>query len=498
MKLFLDGHTMTYEAGSLCRMFFPGQTVETPAEPFSRALITGDFAATQIKKQRTRACAFALISNGGKMARAREFFAPEDADNKSEAWKALGRAFYRAASKICGFCPPWGILTGVRPVKLFREKMAEGMTFDGTKRLFEDSFFVSPKKTELCAATAKAEERIVGLSKPESFSLYVSIPFCPSRCAYCSFVSQSIEKAARLVPDYLTLLCREIRYTGEVAAALGLRLETIYIGGGTPTILEAEQLKILFSAIENSFTFSTLREYTVEAGRPDTVTREKLRAIMDAGAGRISINPQTMNENILRTIGRKHTPQDILNAYAMAREAGIKSINMDIIAGLPGDSPDIFAQTMDTILALGPDAVTVHTLSMKKSSRLSQSVDAAFDAEGRTVSEMLDSAADMLHNANYGPYYLYRQKNMRGNLENTGWSKPGHEGLYNVFIMDETHTILAVGAGGSTKVRQPGGGKIERIMNFKYPYEYISRFGQVIERKKQVISVYDKLGKSKN
>lgn len=498
MRLTLDGHTMAYEAGSLCQMFFPGETVETLTEPFSRARATGDFVATQIKKQRTRACAFVLLSREGKTARAREFFALKDAENKSETWKYLGRAFYRAASKICGFQPPWGILTGVRPVKLFREKMAEGLGSDDATRLFEDKYFVSPKKAILCAETAEIEERIVRLSNPESFSLYVSIPFCPSRCAYCSFVSQSVEKAARLLPDYLTLLCREIHFTGEVAAALGLRLETVYIGGGTPTILEADQLKKLFAAIEESFTFSTLREYTVEAGRPDTVTPEKLRAIKDAGAGRISVNPQTMDEEILKAIGRKHTPRDILNAYAMARKVGIESINMDIIAGLPGDSPEIFQKTMDAVLALGPEAVTVHTLSMKKSSRLSKSVNAQYDAEGRAVSEMLDTAADMLHNAKYKPYYLYRQKNMRGNLENTGWSRPGREGLYNVFIMDETHTILAVGAGGVTKLRQPCGPRIERIMNFKYPYEYISRFGQVIDRKKQVIALYDEFSKSKN
>lgn len=495
MTLYIDGHTMVYEAGSLCQMFFPGENVETRTEPFPRARTAGDFAVTRIRKQRTRACAFVFLSRGGKTARAREFFALEDADNKGEAWKYLGRAFYRAASELCGFKPPWGVLTGVRPVKLFREKMAEGLTRENAARLFENGYFVSPKKAALCAETAETEERIVGLSRPESFSLYVSIPFCPSRCAYCSFVSQSVEKAAKLLPEYLTLLCREIAFTGKVAAELGLRLETIYIGGGTPTILSAEELKTLFAAIEHSFTFSTLREYTVEAGRPDTITPEKLSAIRSAGAGRISINPQTMDERILRAIGRKHTPRDILNAYAMAREAGIPSINMDIIAGLPGDSPEIFRRTMETILALGPEAVTVHTLSIKKSSRLIRSVDAQYDAEGRTVSEMLDTAADMLHNAKYRPYYLYRQKNMRGNLENTGWCRPSQEGLYNVFIMDETHTILAAGAGGVTKLRQPRGSRIERIMNFKYPYEYISRFDQVIDRKKQVISIYDEFNK---
>lgn len=292
------------------------------------------------------------------------------------------------------------------------------------------------------------------------------------------------------MPDYVRLLCEELKYTGELAAGLGLAIETIYIGGGTPTVLAAPQLAAIMDAVKKSFKLDRLREYTVEAGRPDTITREKLDVIMEGGARRISINPQTLDDAILVRIGRNHTAAQIYDASALARSAGVPSINMDLIAGLPGDTPEGFDRTLDGVLGLDPEAVTVHTLAMKRASRLVTSGGGMYDAAGEDVARMLHSAGRRLSSAGYAPYYLYRQRNTIGGLENAGFAKPGFEGLYNIFTMNETHTILAAGAGGVSKLRQPHGDLIERVFNFKYPYEYISRFSEIIGRKKKVKDFY--------
>ena len=491
MKLVLDGHSMRYETGNLCFLFFPGEKVE---EVPSAGAETEDVVFTRLRRMRARTRAFVRIRRGGRVSRA-VAYAPEGAAKPEEL--ALGRAFYRAASSLCGFCPPWGILTGIRPAKLARGMMEDGRTADETRRALERDMLVSPGKASLCVGTAREEERIVRLSGPRSVSLYISIPFCPTRCLYCSFVSHDIEKAARLLPDYVERLCEEIAVTGELVEQLGLRLETVYMGGGTPTSLDAGALRRIFDAVRASFNLDTLREYTVEAGRPDTITPEKLAAIREGGAGRVCINPQTLDDAILKTIGRSHTAAQFFEAFAAARDAGIPSINTDLIAGLPGDTLAGFERTLDGVKALRPEGITVHALAMKRASRLVTGGAAPFNARGGEAPAMLDAACSGLCGAGYRPYYLYRQRNTTGNLENVGYALPGREGLYNIFIMDETHTVLAVGAGGVTKLRQPGGARtpggarIERIFNFKYPYEYISRFDEVRNRKRQVRDFYD-------
>ncbi len=524
VRLYLEGHALEYEMQALCFAFFPGRRVESvrvenrslPAAP------EGDFVWTRLRGRGERLSALCCVRAGGRTARAgcRVDFAGAEAEQraarragmlfdreregseektaaaraeqtrKKACELALGRAFYRAASRAAEVRPPWGILTGIRPVKLARMWLSAGKTPEETRELFEREYRVSPAKARLCLATASAEQRIVDLSRPESASFYFGIPFCPTRCLYCSFISQDVEKAARLVPDYVRLLCEEIAATGETAKRLGLRIETVYMGGGTPTALSAEQLGQVLGAVNASFDLSHLREFTVEAGRPDTITREKLDAILAGGARRISINPQTLDDTVLRRIGRAHTAADVYRAFALARRAGVPCINMDLIAGLPGDSPEGFAHTLDAVLELSPEAVTVHTLAMKRASRLVTEWGGLWDAAGESVSGMLDTAAARLQAAGYAPYYLYRQKNTLGGLENVGFARPGSEGLYNVFIMDETHSVLAAGAGGVTKLRQPFGGRIERCFNFKYPYEYISRFGEILQRKKKVDEFY--------
>lgn len=399
---------------------------------------------------------------------------------------------FEILSEYTGIRLPWGILTGVRPIKLLHNLVRELGT-DGADKYFREKLLVTEQKTKLALTTEKNERKILELSKPDSFSLYISVPFCPTRCSYCSFVSQSIEKAKKLVEPYLDLLCQEIKYTAEIAKELNLRLETVYIGGGTPTTFSAEQLTKLITAINTSFDMKKCREFTIEAGRPDTITREKLKAILDGGCDRISINPQTLNDEVLEAIGRRHTATQTLEAYKLAEEIGFKHINMDLITGLPKDTPKTFKYTLDTLCDLSPASITVHTLAMKRSSFLTLGGALVKTGAEPPAAIMMKYCEEKLPQFGYHPYYLYRQSRMEGNLENVGWSKDGFDGLYNVYVMDETHTILACGAGGVSKLREPGVNHLERIFNYKYPYEYINGFDEMLRRKEQIKTFYGNL-----
>ena len=363
---------------------------------------------------------------------------------------------------------------------------------DAAKQYFSEKLLVSDNKISLCSEAVSGEDKITSLSRPDSYSLYLSIPFCPTRCAYCSFVSHSVDKAKNMIPRYVEYLCKEVEVTAEIARGLGLRLETVYMGGGTPTTLTSEQMDTVLSAVRSNFDMSNVREFTVEAGRPDTITAEKLAAIKKNGVTRISINPQTMNDDVLVEIGRKHTAADTEVAFKMARDMGFDNINMDLIAGLPLDTFDGFCHTLDRVLALDPESVTVHSLAMKRAATLSTDGRLPEAQMGETASKMVDFARETLTKNGILPYYMYRQSKTVGNLENVGYAKRGYEGLYNVYIMDETHTILACGASAVTKMRQPFGNNIERIFNFKYPYEYIDRFDEQIDRKQGIGAFYDK------
>ena len=362
-----------------------------------------------------------------------------------------------------------------------------GATPAQAEKVLRDTYRVSPGRRKLamdCAQASLAAQRSLG---EQEVSLYVGIPFCPTRCAYCSFVSADVGRALKLIDPFLDALSREIRAAGAMLEGAGLKVRTVYFGGGTPTTLTAPQLDRLMGELAEHIDLSACTEYTVEAGRPDCTDAEKLAVIKEYGATRISINPQTFSDEVLARIGRRHSAQDILDCYAAARAAGHTDINMDLIAGLPGDTVEGFARSLHTAIGLDPENITVHTLTLKRASRIVMDQQADDYAD---VAAMLETCR-LLPAAGYRPYYLYRQKNTLQNLENVGWSKPGKEGFYNIYIMEEVQTILSAGAGGSTKLVDAAGHRMQRIFNFKYPNEYIQRFDEVLERKKGVAAFYD-------
>lgn len=477
MNLYVKNHNFHFELENLTRLFFPNEKIT----------VIRDFSEPQPPCIYTEVSDKITISvNIGSFNKS-ETALKKLTDDDNELVSA--QILYKLLCDFTGLTQPWGILTGVRPVKLLR-RLAEESNEEQAVKKFEKDFFVSNEKIALSRETEHNERKILELSKPESFSLYVGIPFCPSRCSYCSFVMASIERAEKLIEPYTKLLCEEIKRTAEIANKLGLRLETVYFGGGTPTTLSAEQLDTVLGTVNKSFDMSTCREFTVEAGRPDTIDFAKLFALKENKVDRISINPQTVNDEVLKTIGRKHTAQQFFDAFELARKCGFDNINTDLIAGLPTDTPESFKNSLDSIVRLNAECITVHTLCMKRASRLTTEGVTLDLQQARDAREMLAYTQNILGQNEYIPYYMYRQSRMVGNLENVGWSKKGFESLYNVYVMDETHTILACGSGGVTKLKRNNPDYLERIFNFKYPYEYIDRFDELIQRKSGIMQFY--------
>ena len=477
MNLYVKNHNFHFELENLTRLFFPNEKI-TVIRDFSEP--QPPYIYTEVSDKIT------ISVNIGSFNKS-ETAVKKLTDDDNELVSA--QLLYKLLCDFTGLTQPWGILTGVRPVKLLR-RLAEESNEEQAVKKFEKDFFVSNEKIALSRETEHNERKILELSKPESFSLYVGIPFCPSRCSYCSFVMASIERAEKLIEPYTKLLCEEIKQTAEIANKLGLRLATVYFGGGTPTTLSAEQLDTVLGTVNKSFDMSTCREFTVEAGRPDTIDIAKLFALKENKIDRISINPQTVNDEVLKTIGRKHTAQQFFDAFELARKCGFDNINTDLIAGLPTDTPESFKNSLDSIVRLNAECITVHTLCMKRASRLTTEGVTLDLQQARDAREMLAYTQNILGQNEYIPYYMYRQSRMVGNLENVGWSKRGFESLYNVYVMDETHTILACGSGGVTKLKRNNPDYLERIFNFKYPYEYIDRFDELIQRKSGIMQFY--------
>ena len=476
MKIVLDSPINKYYVQTLGMIFFPGEHFGEQEE--------GEEDQPQLYVKTTEEAdgirAFARVVADGAEKSA-EYFAEFHPDRTGERTLklAIGGAVISAASELMGYRPAWGMLIGVRPSKVASEMLDVGMSKTRVKKLLTSDYLVIPKKAALATDIALNERRIVGAPAPRDCSVYISIPFCPSRCSYCSFVSYTSKRLLDLIPQYLERLKEDIRANFALIDRLGLRVRTVYIGGGTPTILSETQLGDLLAHIASLTDLSAVDEFTLEAGRPDTITAEKLAIAREYGVTRISVNPQTLFNEVLDRIGRKHTAEDFYAAYEIARWAKFRTVNVDLIAGLPGDNFRQFSITMDKVLQLAPENITVHTFCVKKSAEILRRNSRVYSAKGGDAGKCVDYSQIKAQQAGYLPYYMYRQKNTVGNYENVGFSMEGHEGLYNIYMMEEIHSIFSAGAGAVTKFVDRTGAfpekkNIERLFHQKYPYEYLN------------------------
>lgn len=475
MKLTVSGDINTFYVQTLCMIFFPGEkfteeqiiTEDTPVmEVTVNNSVTGSYAKAKLTYQ-------------GKTAEAEKTvdYVPEVTKLRT-AKIAAGNVVLAVGSEILGYRPSWGMLTGVRPSKVAMEMLLNGNTKAKVRKILNNDYFVIPKKAALATDIARREQKIMGNPNVSDCSIYISIPFCPSRCSYCSFVSYTTPKLLSLIPAYLEKLCAELSTLLDTVNELKLNLKTVYIGGGTPTILNEAQLEKLLSLIDSKIDVNSLEEFTLEGGRPDTITAEKLAVAKKYGITRISVNPQSLNEQVIKSIGRSHSIDEFYRAFDAAKNSGIKCINTDLIAGLPGDNFKYFSSTFDKIIALEPENITVHTFCVKKAADILAQNQSIYSIRGGDVGKCIDYSQLRAQAAGYVPYYMYRQKNTVGNFENVGFSFEGMEGLYNIYMMEEVHTILSVGAGAVTKLVEyyPANiakTKIIRHFNPKYPYEYL-------------------------
>ncbi len=480
MKLLLTGHEERYAIEQLQLSLFPGEHMEPVHGPFQ-----GDGAESVLSRGAAYLTATTTIWYHGQKSQCTRRMRLES-ETVQLRRRLLQRSYYGAACPLLPEPPPWGALAGVRPTKITTKFLLEGGSLRSAGTMFKQIYYVTPARRQLCLEASQATVQAARLLEPRDISVYVGIPFCPTRCAYCSFVSASTSRSGGLVEPYLQALSREIQAVGQMLASSGLRARTLYIGGGTPTTLTACQLNRLLDLIDRSLDLTGCLEYTVEAGRPDTITQEKLQVLARHGVGRVSINPQSMDDRVLALCGRRHKAAQIPEGFRMARQAGFSSINMDLIAGLPGDTPAGFRGSLEAVAALGPENITIHTLALKKGADLYQHPENLPNTED--VAEMVRFSQEFLRQQGYQPYYLYRQKYMSGNFENVGWCKPGKACLYNIYMMEELHSIVALGAGATSKANFPGG-RLERFANPKFPQQYMERLGHVIEEKQRLIQL---------
>ncbi len=471
MKLTLIGHEDRYAVEQLLLSLF-GDNPE------------GEAISTLHRGAAWLTASTKITLNGKIVTRSRRLRVSEETVRLRR--RALQQSFYLAALEFLPSPPPWGALSGVRPTKITTRHLLEGGSSATAEKLLKDVYYVTPERRKLAVSCSASTVRAVKLLKEGDLSLYVGIPFCPTRCAYCSFVSRSIGKRTDLMEPYLEALEKEITYTGRLLRNSGRTLRTIYIGGGTPTTLSTPQMARLLDVIRGSFDLSRCLEFTVEGGRPDTLDARKLRTIREHGADRMSINPQTMDDSVLRACGRPHKAQDVVRAYREAEDAGFTAINMDLIAGLPTDNVDGFRRSLDQIAALNPANITVHTLALKKGADLFERRENLPSAQA--VTDMVSYAGQLLPSLSYKPYYLYRQKYMSGSFENVGWSRGGLDCLYNIYMMEEIHTILSLGGGGMNKLQMPDG-SLKRFHNPKFPEQYIEMIDSVLKQKDEMFTL---------
>ncbi len=476
MKLHIEGTINHYYIQTLCMMLFPGvkfseDEVETPLSTAAhvRLLPLKNEDGKEIGQ-----CAAVTLQYDGKSVTSEHVMQYSPLYSKEKTAKiVIGKCFFDAGEELLSYRPVWGILTGVRPAKLATDYLNRGLSPEQVKEILHEEMLVNPKKASLATDVAVFEQRLSAAAGADTCSVYISIPFCPTRCAYCSFVSYTTPKLLSLIPEYLEKLCADIDRIFAIIRENHKRVLTVYIGGGTPTTLDATQLEILLSRITAQIDPSSLLEFTLEAGRPDTITAEKLAVAKKYGVNRISINPQTLNDDILAGIGRRHTVDDFYHAFQIARESGIPHINTDLIAGLPEETFVSFSKSVDAILQLRPDNITVHTFCVKKAAEILREGTDVYSRTGGETGKSVEYSHVSLANAGYQPYYLYRQKNTVGNFENVGFCLPGAEGLYNILMMEELHSVFAVGAGAVSKLVSKDRMHIERIFSPKYPYEYL-------------------------
>lgn len=488
MTLIFNSNSFKYEIEAVVKLFLPAQSFGFVYDDREYKFKSSDdyCEITLDEYEDSYIVSVDAIYNGlgsDKSAKISKIYSDNE-KNLKQCELESAKLLYECLSEIFEDKNEWGILTGVRPVKRVNELLDKGYDYPKIYTHLSQKFLVSPKRIDIAYKTAVSQSSALCTLDNDSFSLYISIPFCPTRCSYCSFISQEADKNNKLIGEYVQKLCKEIRYTGKKASENGLRLDTIYIGGGTPTTLEPVYLETIMKTISESFDTSVVREYTVEAGRPDTITEEKLRVIKENGADRISINPQSLNDEVLKSIGRKHTVEQFYSAYKIAKKVGFKCINTDIIAGLTDDTVESFKNTLDEIIKLSPENITVHTLSIKRAARLVNESDTVLNNPAK---EMVEYSLKVLSENDYQPYYLYKQKNMLDNLENIGWSKEGFEGLYNIYIMEEVQNIIALGSGASSKIVTED--DIHRVFNFKLPLEYINNFDKMLLKKDEIFEL---------
>ena len=420
-----------------------------------------------------------------------DYYYSFDTENKTQQFikkvftASCTKSFCHAAKKIKDINIPWGVMCGIRPAKNVRSLMEEGYSDSEVVRILKDVYEVSDEKIELAKTVAENEKALLDEIGENSVSIYIGIPFCPTRCLYCSFVSTDIRVSGKYMKGFVEKLLLEIDKTAEIIEKMGAYVENIYIGGGTPTTLEPHHLKSIFDRLKENFDFSKIKEFTLEAGRPDTITEAKLLEAKKGGVNRISINPQTMNNETLVKVGRKHTPDMVKNCFNMARRIGFDNINMDLIAGLPDETVDMFKYSIDEVINLDPENITVHSMAVKRAASL-RFTDTEL-AKSKDMNEMLSYTQKRMEQTGRKPYYMYRQKNISGNLENVGYAKDGYMSTYNINIMEEKQTIIALGGGGSTKLVM--GDRIERIFNFKDPLEYINRFDEILQKKDEILGI---------
>ena len=489
MDILLIGNEYKYAVEQIMLMLFPA---ERPVYPERLHPGEGLSARVSLKEGPVWATATTAIFADGQRYDGTARVRVAELTGKLVAERLRQRiiklSFYRAGIRCLGKKPVWGALSGIRPGKLMSNLLETGLDDRAAKAQFIKLYDVSGERADLCLDTAHAAMAAERALEPGDLCLYLGVPFCPTRCAYCSFVSQAVEKSMALIPPFVDALLEDIRATARAVADCGGRVISVYYGGGTPTTLSAAQLETVLTEMERCFDLSACHEFTVEAGRPDTITPEKLAVLRAHGVTRVSVNPQTMSDHVLETIGRKHTAAEVLRALDCVRASGGFQVNMDLIAGLPEDTAEGFKKTLKQVLALGVENITVHTLSLKKGSRILLEGTRLPDAA--EVGEMLDFAVAELRAAGYVPYYLYRQKFMSGGFENVGWCRPGTENLYNICIMEELCSIVAMGAGASTKLNLPGG-RIERIFAPKYPREYIDGIEKVCADKRRIVALLE-------